>query len=150
MKGLHESTLFQPCEPAADRLQARRETDTFDCPDRDSDSNPAYAEQLYGKTPSYHGIGRAGAKLRDISMSDKKLNYFAKLIRRMHVEDALAQCSLQPKKAAGICSKVAILTSANTQLGELTLLSLDQSLLALPLEMLWYACVSSQRGFRLR
>ena len=69
-------------------------------------SNPLYAEQLYGKTPSFHGLGRAGAKLRDISMSEKKLNYFAKLIRRMHVDDALAQCSLQPKKAAGICAKV--------------------------------------------
>ena len=73
-------------------------------------SNPAtsgpYAEQIHGKTPSVYGIGRAGAKLRDISMSEKKLNYFAKLIRRMHVEDALAQCKLQPKKAGSICAKV--------------------------------------------
>ena len=67
-----------------------------------------YAETIYGKTPSVHGIGRAGAKLRDIAMGEKKLNYFAKLIRRMHVEDALAQCALQPKKAGRICAQVGL------------------------------------------
>ena len=72
----------------------------------DATAGSQYAEQVYGKTPSVHGIGRAGAKLRDIAMSEKKLNYFAKLIRRMHVEDALAQCKLQPKKAGTICAKV--------------------------------------------
>jgi len=60
-----------------------------------------------GSSVSSHGPGKAGAKLRGIAMSPKKINLFATLIRRMHVEDALAQCRLHPKKAgkiiAGVC-----------------------------------------------
>lgn len=76
------------------------------CAGSNATPSSLYAETIYGKTPSVYGVDRAGAKLRDISISEKKLNYFAKLIRRMHVEDALAQCKLQPKKAGAICAKV--------------------------------------------
>ncbi len=79
----------------------------------DASASSPYAEQIYGKTTSVYGIGRAGAKLRDIAMSEKKLNYFAKLIRRMHTEDALAQCKLQPKKAGAICAKACFKPPSN-------------------------------------
>lgn len=70
-------------------------------------SNPLYAEQIRpGKPISCYGEGRAGTKIRKIPMSQKKINYFAKLIRRMHVDDALAQCKLQPKKAGRILGEV--------------------------------------------
>ena len=39
-------------------------------------------------------------------MSMKKVTHFARMIRRMHVDDALAQCQVSPKKAGQICSKV--------------------------------------------
>ncbi len=55
---------------------------------------------------SSHGPGKAGAKLRGISMSPKKINLFATLVRRMHVDDALAQCRLHPKKAGKIIAGV--------------------------------------------
>lgn len=58
-------------------------------------------------TVSQYGEGKAGAKLRGIRISPKKLNHFAKVIRRMHVEDALAQCQVSVKKAARFCAKVA-------------------------------------------
>ena len=48
----------------------------------------------------------AQAVLRKTKISPKKLNEFAKLIRRMHVEDALVQCQFAPNKAAKLCYKV--------------------------------------------
>lgn len=55
---------------------------------------------------SSHGPGKVGAKLRGIAMSPKKINLFATLVRGMHVEDALAQCRLHPKKAGKIIAGV--------------------------------------------
>lgn len=59
---------------------------------------------------SYHGAGRAGASLRRIPMSPKKVSHFVALLRRKHVDDALAQCQLHPKKAAQICYKASTTT----------------------------------------
>ena len=44
--------------------------------------------------------------LRKTHISPQKLNDFARLLRRLHVEDALIQCEVSPKKAARICRKV--------------------------------------------
>lgn len=52
----------------------------------------------------------AQAVLRKTRISPKKLNEFAKLIRRMHIDDALVQCQVAPKKAAKLCYKVRITT----------------------------------------
>lgn len=48
----------------------------------------------------------AMAKAMNIRMSVKKLNLVAKLVRRMHVDDALIQLTLVQKKAARILTKV--------------------------------------------
>ncbi len=48
----------------------------------------------------------AQAVLRKTKISPKKLNEFAKLIRRMHIDDALVQCQVAPNKAAKLCYKV--------------------------------------------
>lgn len=40
-----------------------------------------------------------------MKISPKKLNVVARLVRRMHVEDAFSQCSALPKKAARIVAK---------------------------------------------
>lgn len=48
----------------------------------------------------------AQAVLRKTKISPKKLNEFARLIRRMHIDDALVQCQIAPKKAAKLCYKV--------------------------------------------
>ena len=61
-----------------------------------------------GSTPSSYGPGRSAAVLRGIHISPKKMNHFATLVRRMHVDDALAQCRLSPKKAAKICAGVSM------------------------------------------
>lgn len=44
----------------------------------------------------------AHAHRKGVKISPKKLNLVAKLVRRMHVEDAFSQCSVLPKKAARI------------------------------------------------
>ena len=46
------------------------------------------------------------AVLRGIPMSPKKLAVWTDLVRRRHVDDALVQCRMSPKKAAKICLKV--------------------------------------------
>lgn len=48
----------------------------------------------------------AQAVLRKTKISPKKLNEFAKLVRRLHIEDALVQCQVAPNKAAKLCYKV--------------------------------------------
>ena len=48
----------------------------------------------------------AQAVLRKTKISPKKLNEFARLIRRMHIDDALRQCQVAPNKAAKLCYKV--------------------------------------------
>lgn len=48
-------------------------------------------------------------------MSPKKINLFATLVRRMHVEDALAQCRLHPKKAGKIIAGVINSAKANAE-----------------------------------
>lgn len=48
----------------------------------------------------------AQAVLRKTKISPKKLNEAARLIRRMHIDDALVQCQIAPQKAAKLCYKV--------------------------------------------
>ena len=48
----------------------------------------------------------AQAVKRGVQISPKKLNQFATLVRRLHVDEALAQCQLSVLKAARICEKV--------------------------------------------
>ena len=60
---------------------------------------------LPNKPPSKYA-GKAVAKLTDIRMSVKKINVVAKLIRRMHIDDALIQLALLQRKAARILTKV--------------------------------------------
>jgi len=68
-----------------------------------------------GSRVSSHGPGKVGAKLRGIAMSPKKINLFATLVRGMHVEDALAQCRLHPKKAGKIIAGVINSAKANAE-----------------------------------
>ena len=48
----------------------------------------------------------AAAILRDIQIAPKKLAMWTDLIRRRHLDDAVLQCEMSPKKAARICLKV--------------------------------------------
>ena len=48
----------------------------------------------------------AQAVLRGTMISPKKLNDFAEVIRRLHIDDALTQCQMSPRKAAQLCHKV--------------------------------------------
>ena len=57
-----------------------------------------------GGAPGGEPVARA--VLRKTHISPQKLNDFARLLRRLHVEDALIQCEVSPKKAARICRKV--------------------------------------------
>ena len=57
-----------------------------------------------GGVPGWEPVARA--VLRRTHISPQKLNDFARLLRRLHVEDALIQCEVSPKKAARICRKV--------------------------------------------
>lgn len=55
----------------------------------------------------------ASAILRGVAISPRKLNMFAKLLRGLHLEDALIQCRMHPKKSARICEKVLLSARAN-------------------------------------
>lgn len=57
----------------------------------------------------------ARAILRGAKISPKKLTPFAKLLRRVHVGDALIQCQASPKKAAAICDGVLRSAIANAK-----------------------------------
>lgn len=57
----------------------------------------------------------AQAVLRKIKISPKKLNVFAKLIRRLHIDDALVQCQVAPNKAAKLCYKTLLSARDNAQ-----------------------------------
>ncbi|KAL3144043.1 hypothetical protein ABBQ32_003843 [Trebouxia sp. C0010 RCD-2024] len=57
----------------------------------------------------------AQAVLRKTRISPKKLNEFAKLIRRMHIDDALVQCQVAPKKAAKLCYKLLLSAKDNAE-----------------------------------
>jgi hypothetical protein len=52
------------------------------------------------------GDRTARAVQRGIRMSPKKLNLFMPVIRRRHIQDALAQCRASVKKAARLSEKV--------------------------------------------
>lgn len=56
---------------------------------------------------------QARAVLRGVAISPRKLNMFAKVLRGLHVDDALIQCRLHPKKSARICEKVLLSARAN-------------------------------------
>ena len=53
------------------------------------------------------------ATARGLSISPRKLNMFAKLIRGLAVQDAVIQCDMSPKKSAEICKKVLLSARAN-------------------------------------
>lgn len=55
----------------------------------------------------------ARAILRGVAISPQKLNDFARILRGLHIEDALIQCRMHPKKAAGICEKLLLSARAN-------------------------------------
>lgn len=55
----------------------------------------------------------AKAILRGVQIGPRKLNLFAKVIRGLHIEDALIQCEVHPKKAARICKDVILSAKAN-------------------------------------
>ncbi len=48
---------------------------------------------------------RARAIARNLKISPQKLNDFAAVVRRMHVQDAVLQCRYSVKKAATIVEK---------------------------------------------
>lgn len=52
----------------------------------------------------------AVAKVRNTKISPKKLNDFARIIRKMHVNEALLQCEASPKKASRLVLEVSELT----------------------------------------
>ena len=58
-------------------------------------------------------LNTARAILRNVPISPRKLNEFARIIRGLHIEDALIQCQIHPKKSAQICEKVLLSARAN-------------------------------------
>lgn len=50
---------------------------------------------------------------RNLAISPQKLNDFAKVVRGLHVEDALIQCAVSPKKAARLVHKALQSAKAN-------------------------------------
>lgn len=68
---------------------------------------PGPAIQLPGPKADTAAPLTAQAVLRKTKISPKKLNEFAKLVRRLHIDDALVQCQVAPNKAAKLCYKVA-------------------------------------------
>lgn len=56
---------------------------------------------------------RARAILRNIAISPRKLNMFAKVVRRLGLEDALIQCEISCKKSAQILRNVIKSAKAN-------------------------------------
>ena len=77
---------------------------------------PAPPSSRAGEPSSAGTSGRVDPRARDpstsravlhgISMSPKKLALWTDLVRRRHVDDALVQCRMSPKKSAKICLKV--------------------------------------------
>lgn len=57
----------------------------------------------------------AQAVLRKQRISPKKLNEFARLIRRKHIDDALVQCQVAPNKAAKLCYKLLLSAKDNAE-----------------------------------
>lgn len=55
----------------------------------------------------------ARAILRNVPISPRKLNDFVRILRGLHIEDALIQCQIHPKKSAKICEKVLLSARAN-------------------------------------
>ena len=55
----------------------------------------------------------ARAIQRNVAISPQKLNDFARMLRGLHIEDALIQCQVHPKKSAKICEKVLLSARAN-------------------------------------
>lgn len=53
------------------------------------------------------------ATSRNLSISPRKLNDFAKVVRGLAVQDALIQCSVSPKKSAKIVEKTLLSAKAN-------------------------------------
>ena len=57
----------------------------------------------------------ARAKVRDISMSPRKMRVVANMVRGVRVEDALGTLKFMPKKAAGIIAKAVESATANAE-----------------------------------
>ena len=69
---------------------------------------PTPAGQVPASGAEQAPLQTAQAVLRKTKISPKKLNEFAKLVRRKHIDDALVQCQVAPNKAAKLCYKVCI------------------------------------------
>lgn len=91
-----------------------------------SSAAPALNPLQQAPPPALDGAGGAGdlaaadgdaslsrATARGLSISPRKLNMFAKLIRGLAVQDAVIQCDMSPKKSAAICKKVLLSARAN-------------------------------------
>ncbi|PRW39364.1 50S ribosomal L22-like isoform X2 isoform B [Chlorella sorokiniana] len=70
-----------------------------------ADYELAPREELSGSVSRAHARG--------LPISPQKLNDFAKVVRGLHIEDALIQCSISPKKSAGLVRKVLLSARAN-------------------------------------
>lgn len=64
-------------------------------------------------TTSRYGPQHAHATLRGARISPRKLNQFVDVIRNQHIEDALIQCQIHPKKAARMTGKLLESARAN-------------------------------------
>ncbi len=67
---------------------------------------------LSGAVPAAGGPARdpiARAILRNTKISPQKLNDFARIVRRLHVDEAIVQCQISIKKAAKLVQNVRIL-----------------------------------------
>jgi len=66
-------------------------------------------------TPPTPGPARNSARavLRGVRISPKKLARFARILPRLGVEDAAAQCAASPTKAAALCAGVLASAAAN-------------------------------------
>ena len=80
--------------------------------------------------PRRPGKGKPGeerkglAILRNIHMSPKKLGLWAKMVRRLHVEDAMIQCTIRVNKGAKILAQARACRPALTRSGCVTALLL--------------------------
>lgn len=74
---------------------------------------PGPAIQLPGPRADTAAPLTAQAVLRKTKISPKKLNEFAKLVRRLHIDDALVQCQVAPNKAAKLCYKLLLSAKDN-------------------------------------
>ena len=96
------STVLRESENSSSETAAINPLQQTPSMDKESPQEPAVARRTH-----------AQAVLRGVPISPKKLNEFARLLRGLHIEDALIQCKVHPKKSAKICEKVLLSARAN-------------------------------------